>query len=501
MDLHRIIDTLATARAVAKLYLHSSGYVPTPQDALVFQDIANDLPPLEDTVDQEITKQDQKDLLGALVSPCRRLPIEILSMIFVLALPDEWSRQYTGKREFNCMSVCVAWRDVALQTPQIWTALSFSAHANPLKNHTQALATELQKTGRLPLDVSIDVGRKAVIDDVWSEEAWALLCAQSHRWRHVSLSHIPVAAYDALATRKFTTLQALSICHYDRVTDIPLHAFERESTTVESLSITCWTSLHRTVDLPAMWPLTDLTIDLHYADPSVKLAPFQNAIFARSSTLRACKITAASLGFACEGEPRAFPCLEKLVLEHEATELCHIISCPNLQSLTMWSRDNPLVHRPWHALTSLLDQSSNCKMLLSLTLQELVLVGSEPLVRCLEQLPSLTDLDLEDDDYEEDRRLITPEVLLSLSRYSDHKDLLPNLQRLRLSLGLGIEEDEHDYDYPALVEAIIQSRRHAEMSNGTQLVALESLYAMSAYAELPWFPTRGSEAGGVVHGV
>ena len=88
------------AQAVANMPLHRSGYVPSQQDIRAIRNAANDLPLLEDMINLEMRKLSdlklaiwkQKALHNALAAPWRRLPPEILSMIFVMALPDSWSR-------------------------------------------------------------------------------------------------------------------------------------------------------------------------------------------------------------------------------------------------------------------------------------------------------------------------------------------------------------------------------------------------------------------------
>ena len=109
---------------MANVALHRSGYVPGEQDTLLIRMAASDLPSLEDMVEQEIRKLSnlklaigkQKALHDALTAPWRRLPFEILSTIFIHALPEDWSVQPAGKRTLNCMSVCILWHDIAVQT-------------------------------------------------------------------------------------------------------------------------------------------------------------------------------------------------------------------------------------------------------------------------------------------------------------------------------------------------------------------------------------------------
>ena len=126
----------------------------------------------------------------ALVSPYRRIPAEILSEIFTLALPDDWqdrqSRIGTLPRILAFAQVCTSWRSVALtMTPQLWTTLSIDIVAfDAMQRHPWALEMELAKAGQALLDLRIWMPTTIFLDLVesfWLSKAWSQLLAQSHR--------------------------------------------------------------------------------------------------------------------------------------------------------------------------------------------------------------------------------------------------------------------------------------------------------------------------------
>ncbi|KAI5824845.1 hypothetical protein K523DRAFT_420490 [Schizophyllum commune Tattone D] len=502
MDVHRIIDTLTNARVLANTSFHRSGYAPTTQDALLIQTAANALPPLVDMVDQEIQKlvdlksaiQKQEKMHDALMAPYRRLPRELLSMIFVLALPDGWFQHCIGKRVFNCLSVCAAWRDIALRTPQLWTSVRFSPKSNPTEDRIRALATELQRSGQLPLDLNISAARTLRGHDIWSDEAWTLLCAESYRWQRISLTDVPVAAYETLSGRSFPVLQALSICNDVLIADIPLGVFHLGSNQLSSLCIYSWHHMLQLQDLTEAWPITELELKLETED-SAGLATVVQAIVTYSRTLRTCSVGYMSGDVGFRDVPIQFPCLETLVLQDEAAQLCHIMACPNLKSLTISSYTVSSLQFEL-AFQSLLDHSSECRHLRSLSLQQLDLIASHGLGLCLKRIPQLTDLELENDDSDPRRQLITIDLLWRLSRdfeiFHGSMTFLPNLERLCLWFGDALEEeDERVYGvYRQAIEDIVDSRGRPRTVRGIRLAPLESLEIFGA-AKLPSFRRDG----------
>ncbi|KAL1674241.1 hypothetical protein EV122DRAFT_221006, partial [Schizophyllum commune] len=499
-----VADTLMDAQAVANMPLHRSGYVPSQQDIRAIRHAANDLPLLEDMINQEMRKLSnlklaiwkQKALHNALAAPWRRLPPEILSMIFVMALPNSWSRLPACKRTFNCMAVCVMWRNVALQTPQLWTSLRFDRFTNTLKSHVRSLATELRKSGQLPLDLSIDLVFTPSMD-AWSDEAWALLCAESHRWRRSSLEKLPAVAYERLSGRVFPALQALSIGHREAsLADLFLGVFNRQSCQLTSLSITYATHIHR-LNLPASWPLTELELDL-MSDDLAEWTAVRGILVAYSATLRVCTISSDLPDFKLTfgDAPIKLPCLEELTLVYEAIQLGQVLECANLQSPVFaasgFSADDAV-----RDLKSFLDMSSGCKRLRSLTLRQLIRAPLDSLVDCLDRLPSLTDLELKNfEDCLVHEQLLSLDLLCQLARDDTRPGSLtrlPNLERLSLIFEDTLD-DEDESEYVLAIKNIAYSRQRPRMVGGTRLAPLKYLHTYDGMIKkLPNFERRGEK--------
>ncbi|KAL1710994.1 hypothetical protein EV121DRAFT_274978 [Schizophyllum commune] len=494
-----IEEFLDDARTVANMPLHRAAFVPSQQDKAAILKKTTKLRKLEKALSIKVTQllrdQDairaQIALHDALIAPCRRLPPEILSDIFVLALPEHWDDQYAGKRSLNFARVCLYWREVALLTPRLWTSLRFDAMRNPLAKHVNALKAELAKTAQAPLSLFITMRVNPLAwlpavppmkEDLWSRKAWSLLCAESHRWERALLEQLPGFAYDDVAGRAFPLMQDLALYINEEDDEVayetvPLTAF-KDAPNLRSLFIH-YTSPVQPFRLPQTWSLTKLIIQCgDHAD--VTLAPCLNAIMACASTLRSCIISAdESFGdFPAGREPTTFPHLEDLELRHNAIFLGHLMTIPSIKSLRVSAYPDVETY-PFDALKSMLARSAGCNSCHFLMLDGLEPTSADDVVSCLQLVPHLTDLELKHDEAIEDieHPLITLHLLLALSRDSGRAGaltLLPDLTRLVVNFG-GLRSGTYDPDMRDALAELLRSRRSAREVNGVKLAALQQL--------------------------
>ncbi|KAF5389960.1 hypothetical protein D9757_003563 [Collybiopsis confluens] len=127
---------------------------------------------VRETLTRELKKQAKKIeilLLKNILSPIRRVPVEILSLIFELAcsslhFPDNDLMRST------CVvsSVCVAWRNTAQATPRIWSkiCLSRTKHPKAFTGSVDWIRGWLTRSRGHPLLVSLDVQRVDPLDEV-----------------------------------------------------------------------------------------------------------------------------------------------------------------------------------------------------------------------------------------------------------------------------------------------------------------------------------------------
>ncbi|KDQ65107.1 hypothetical protein JAAARDRAFT_202338 [Jaapia argillacea MUCL 33604] len=118
----------------------------------------------------------------AIRSPIIRLPVEIMSEIFIACLPDRpaW---YPHKKNTICVvtHVCRHWRQIALSTPSLWCHFMI-VHPSQVEGRIfqrEYLQTMLLRSGNLPLSFSM------VFDQY--EATYDLLLPAIERWQHVRL--------------------------------------------------------------------------------------------------------------------------------------------------------------------------------------------------------------------------------------------------------------------------------------------------------------------------
>ncbi|KDQ13427.1 hypothetical protein BOTBODRAFT_66669 [Botryobasidium botryosum FD-172 SS1] len=115
-----------------------------------------------------------------------RLPNEILSLIFVLAIEHKHNSSPSNHRPIRISGVCRRWRAVALGTPRLWTCIDVAGPPNMME-------TFFNRSGNAPLHISATMGR-----DPDREKDNAFYWSQhSSRWTSLALF-----GYDATRASK-----------------------------------------------------------------------------------------------------------------------------------------------------------------------------------------------------------------------------------------------------------------------------------------------------------
>lgn len=364
-----------------------------------------------------------------------------------------------------------------------------------MRKHISALKTELNKTGQVPLDLYLSARLASMLPDPgpkWSEEAWALLCAQSHRWERVRFSKVPLQAYDALSAHKLPMLHTLSLRVDEEdgsIVSLPLHAFQH-APQITTVHILYYSPLLPFV-LPHTWAIT--TLEIHCGNISNgELSSSIGAIVACSDTLRSLTVTADDTGtLTVDPIETTFPHLEQLTLGHEAIYLCWILVVPNVKDLTLsaW----PDLHiNATSGLSCIMALSAGCRSTRSLALRGLEPTDSRKIEFCLRRLPLLTELTLENNEGigEAYLPLITMQLLEWMTRDAETPDtlsLLPNLARLEVGFRVR-REDAADWRFYNALEALKRSRRKEWTVDGKQLAQLEHFTVDGQDALEGWSP-------------
>ncbi|KAJ7062329.1 hypothetical protein C8F01DRAFT_1137178 [Mycena amicta] len=121
---------------------------------------------LDDVVRQRTRLTEYVDAHKALLSPIRRVPLDILSEIFISCLPTERNCVMSaGEAPILLGHICSYWREIALSTPLLWASLHFvdpssnSASTNAWRQKAQqrldAAIIWLGRSGQCPLSISV----------------------------------------------------------------------------------------------------------------------------------------------------------------------------------------------------------------------------------------------------------------------------------------------------------------------------------------------------------
>lgn len=146
------------------------------------------------------------------------LPLEILTKIFLDCVPDattfqtpqRWKDQ-THPRNAPILLTCVSryWREVAFNTPLLWSSLSLSNAGNSkiANAYLSALKTWLSLSQSLPLRIKLNTSDPLTVKIAYLQ----LLCGEAERWNEVSLESFHPMHFQISHLSPFPTLTALSL--------------------------------------------------------------------------------------------------------------------------------------------------------------------------------------------------------------------------------------------------------------------------------------------------
>ncbi|KAF7291405.1 F-box domain-containing protein [Mycena indigotica] len=181
--------------------------------------------------------QDFVDAHKALVSPMRRVPEDILRLVFLKTLPeDRGAAMHPSEGPLLLSRVCRYWRDLALATPQLWSSIHIvvphHSESDRVQQVVTSLARWLERGGAAPLDVSLHRSRPQWRGDLHvSAELqmdagsgpgpfplFSALLAASPRWRDMKLLLHYFNDQQAL-----TVLQAHDVPQLRTIDLLPIH--------------------------------------------------------------------------------------------------------------------------------------------------------------------------------------------------------------------------------------------------------------------------------------
>ena len=175
-------------------------------------------PYLKDLADAQERIAYQKCLL----SPIRRVPVEILQSIFLACLPEGFVEADPEAAPLLLCQICKYWRDVALAFPRLWA--SFKVRRSSILTCGPAFPLAelwLERSKSIPLSICLPVDTDRGCDPRSDDVASLLLLFVQHisRWKSVHMCLRDLLYYEYLLLPKYvpstgfsTVLENLELC-------------------------------------------------------------------------------------------------------------------------------------------------------------------------------------------------------------------------------------------------------------------------------------------------
>ncbi|KAL1682362.1 hypothetical protein EV122DRAFT_274472 [Schizophyllum commune] len=456
--------TIAEAARFATIDHCREGYIPDSHTAEILRALAWRLDDLDSKINAQIAGlqarlsaiRRQSAITKCLVAPVRRLPQEVLSDVFLLALPADYCNHLAGRSPLNIAEVCYTWRATALGTATLWSNLNIRpSSAQEALQWVDVAKRYLHRSRQVSLRISIDasnfdreIGKAAEDTNIWS-----YIASQSHRLHTLSLSRVPIGQYSVFEDNHFPLLRKLMLSFRAPRADnwesilvgpLPFHTF-KHAPHVQTLHLWYCAEPSNLV-LPSSWRITRLKIvcgdSIGAFQPDI--APCVQAVLSCAPSLEHCTLEADIFdGVAVmlsQQQRTSLPALKRLHLSREAIHFCHFISAPEIESVVLTGRYHDNDGLLFSAFTQMVQHSSFCPCLQRLDLRMFPDID-DGIGDCLVLLPSITTLSLRNPAYYvpgRDAVVISEGILQLLTRDEADADslrLLPHLSCLRLRFG------------------------------------------------------------------
>ncbi|KAI5895343.1 uncharacterized protein SCHCODRAFT_02619159 [Schizophyllum commune H4-8] len=415
----------------------------------------------------------QQALSRAMISPIRRLPPEILSIIFVLVVPGDWGHcvsELLRRTSLSSSQVCHVWRTVALNTPWLRNTIEIDPYWTGYTRRRDTFDVRLARAGQVPLRLRIDNSGCFSKRDA---EIWTLLKTQSHRW---SALKVVGPSYLCIG-RPFPLLTQLELVgEFCESVDLECFAYAP----IISLTLCCdQEPLRVPAQLPSAWNVTKLIVDCdeHLGQDFLRIITNCSAQL-RYLTVSTCDIRKSSVGVM---QGVVFLVLETLTLRKAALKLLRYFRVPQLRLLELCGGDDvakqqrlPMKNWLRTLRTAQEDTTSSWDSLRWLTLANFSPQNTKYMIECLDLLPNIQSLNIEcRDDDPVCPCLPSRELIHALIR--DPADAtsmgrLPRLRRLGLLLSL---PDRFGDIKAALLRTVLLTRLTEGVYDGQVLARLE----------------------------
>ncbi|KAK1232454.1 hypothetical protein PQX77_004431 [Marasmius sp. AFHP31] len=184
--------------------LRSGTYVPSQETSQRIETARHQIQDYEKSVQELRTKQAslERDMVHyrSLSSPIRRFSTEILRIIFAFACGENQLGGYFGwsSDAFSLASVCNRWRDIAVNSPDLWAEMAVDIGERAIPPMQLCLA----RSGSHPLSIQVSGGiieleeKPALVQNFCR-----ILAEHSDRWRQLDLSEAEDTLIPYMANR------------------------------------------------------------------------------------------------------------------------------------------------------------------------------------------------------------------------------------------------------------------------------------------------------------
>lgn len=413
----------------------------------------------------------------AVLAPIRRLPNEILSLIFEECasghplLDWNWSVDRTRRPPLLFMQICKHWCDVVVSTPKMWSNIDVVIGdyvvIGGLDEGSQcsALCLWLQRSGRCPLDINLSIhedGRfKAEI-----EFCLRVLNEHSNRWRTLNL-YIPSQFLKYLQPARgcMQSLEHIKIMWEDQP--------DESSIVIDAFEVA-----------PSLRKVELFEESSHYRLPWNKITECNLSMSAHGALAAFRQMTAlvdCQISGCWEDEPYE-PTTSNMRSLHiaenaEMTSVFSNLTLPSLRTFTCDTEGDP--GWPNIAFLAMAQRSGFGQTLTQFILRSASEMEPNDLIACLEHLPNLLELEVDwveyvnDEDEDETVCSTFDQSLVDGFTISDHNlqredYLCPGLTKLRLWGRMSFD----DYSFAAMV----RSRLHTPSNHVCRIQSIDLQY-------------------------
>ncbi|KAJ7689574.1 hypothetical protein B0H17DRAFT_1011977 [Mycena rosella] len=255
---------------------------------------------LDKLIEQRVELSDYVDAHRDLISPARRLPLDIIQEIFIACLPTHRNCVMSAAEAPVLLGrICSSWRAITLSTPRLWASVhiveplphhegySPAASTDKLEPRLETTRTWLGRSGQCPLSISLQFMAYPTDTPGPPNRFIQAVIPFASRWKHISFTMLPsvLEALSHLTAEDVPILKSVDITIHGSPWDSvrwDIFQFLRGAE-IDSFSISSSILIFAPLELPLRWNrLTDISMMGTQGEMSLQ-------ILSRCPQLRSCR--------------------------------------------------------------------------------------------------------------------------------------------------------------------------------------------------------------------